>query len=59
MKNLEKVAAQSRWGTEIYYSVKEQAVYTRPGKNRWHVTTLLRENSPEEIEKAIKRWLWM
>lgn len=59
IKNIERVADASRAGTEIYYSIKEQAVYTEAGNGREKVTYLLRKNSVQEIEEAIKRWLWM
>ncbi len=59
MKNLDRVSAESKAGTEIYYSITENAVYTEAGKGRYMVTYLLRKNTPEEIEEAIRRWMWM
>lgn len=41
----------------LYYSIKEDKVFTESGKDRECVTFLIRENTAEEIEKAVKRWL--
>ena len=59
MKNLNEIAAESRKGTQIYYSIREKAVYTKDGDGRYFVTELLRENTAEEIKRAINRWLAM
>lgn len=41
----------------IFYSIKEKALYTTEGPNRFFVTKLIRENTTEEIEAAVNRWL--
>lgn len=60
MKNLKTVARASEKGvTPIYYSIKENAVYTEDGDGRYYVTDLIRKNTEAEIVRAIKRWLAM
>lgn len=44
----------------IYYSVSENKVSVSKENDTFtEVTALIRENTPEEIEDAIKRYLWM
>lgn len=58
MKNLDIVAAESRNGwAPLYYSIREQAVYTEPGEGRYYVTDLIRENTEQEIKQAVMRYL--
>ena len=58
MKNLKEVSEKSKKGrTPIYYSHEDQAVYTEKGPGRFYVTDLIRENSEEEIERTIRRWM--
>ena len=60
MKNLKTVARASEKGvTPIYYSIKEDAVYTKDGDGRYYVTDLIRANSEDEIVRAVRRWLSM
>lgn len=60
MKNLKEVARESEKGvTPIFYSIKEDAVYTSDGGGRYYVTDLIRPNTEEEIIEAVKRWLAM
>ena len=60
MKNLKEVARESAKGrTPIYFSHKDQAVYTEAGPGRFYVTDLIRENTEEEIKAAIRRWMTM
>ena len=60
MKNIKKVSNESRNGiTPLYYSIKEDAVYTTDGKDRWHLTDLIRYNTEEEIIATVKKYAWM
>lgn len=59
MKNLKEVAEQSKHGCPLYYSVKENAVYTSGGKDRYHLTDLIRENTPAEIVETVHKYMSM
>lgn len=59
IKNLPEVAGRSAWGVKLYYDLKENAVYTEAGDNRWYVTEFLRKNTEEEIVNAVNRMLSM
>lgn len=60
MKNISKVAERSAQGvTPIYYSIKEDAVYTEDGDGRYYVTDLIRKNTEAEIVRAVRRWMAM
>lgn len=60
MKNTEKLAEQSRRRvTPLYYSAAEDAVYSEPGDRRWFLTELIRYNTPEEIERTVRRFMAM
>lgn len=55
MKNVDAVAERSKSGvTPLYYSVKEDAVYTSDGDDRYHLTDLTRENTVEEIVETVR-----
>lgn len=55
MKNVKKVARESRMGTKLYYDVYEDRVNTS-GRTGKYVTTLLRQNTEKEIIDAVERW---
>ena len=64
MKNIEKVSEMSKnivtrdrstW-LPLFYSFGENAVYTIPGNDRFHVTDLINPNTPEDIENAVERF---
>jgi len=64
MKNTYKVAVLSKninngdrstW-LPLYYSFKENAVYTSDGKGRMFVTNLINPNTETDIEEAVERW---
>jgi len=59
MKNLKEVAAESKHGCPLYYSVKENAVYTTGGSGRYYLTDLIRENTPKEIVAAVHKYMSM
>lgn len=60
MKNLEIVAKQSGNGiTPLYYSIRENAVYTEAGEGRYYLTDLIRKNTEKEIEVTVKRFMSM
>ena len=41
----------------IYFDFKEYNVTTIETDDRFFVTSLIRENTPEEIEEAIREWM--
>lgn len=41
---------------DVYFSFENYRAYTTGGEDRFFVTKLIRENTPEEIEEAIERW---
>ena len=43
----------------VYYDIKKDTVYDKPGVGRYQVTSLIRDNTPEEIEQAVERFLSM
>lgn len=55
MKNVKKVAKDSRMGTKLYYDVWNDRVNTS-GRTGKYVTTLLRKNTEEEIIAAVERF---
>lgn len=58
MKNVNKVVEQSKRGhTPLYYSIREDAVYTEPGDGRYYLTDLIRENTAEEIKHTVMRFM--
>ena len=60
MKNLKEVAEQSRQGiTPLFYSIRENAVYTEEGDGRYYLTDLIRENTEQEIKDAVRRFMSM
>ena len=59
MKNLETIAKNSQSGTKIYYSIREDAVFTDSGQGRIFVTELIRHNTEQEIMEAVRRFLAM
>lgn len=60
MKNTETLARISAHRiTPLYYSPAEDAVFCDPGEGRWHLTDLIRKNSPEEIEATVKKFMAM
>lgn len=60
MKNTKQVSNESKKGiTHLYYSIKEDAVYTEAGKDRWYLTDLIRYNTENEIEETVKRFMSM
>lgn len=58
-KKASETSRSARMPMPIYYNTATKTVYTRPGEGRCHVTDLIRENSEQEIEEAVRRWLWM
>ena len=60
MKNLEMVSKKSEKGiTPLYYSIREDAVYTEEGEGRYYLTDLIRKNTEKEIEVTVKRFMSM
>ena len=60
MKNLAKVSEASKRGrVKVYYDIRKDAVFTQEGKDRYHVTDLIRFNTEEEIESVVNRFLGM
>ena len=61
MKNVERIADDSKMvcpiaSLPLYYSIKEDAVFTEPGKDRFFVTHLINPNEPEDIIEVVERW---
>lgn len=59
IKNVKQVAEQSGAGVRLYYSLKDNAVYTQDRIGRWYITEFLRKNTESEIISAVNRWLSM
>lgn len=58
MKNVKEVAERSKSGTTpLYYSIREDAVYTTEGDGRYYLTDLIRENSEDEIVRTVRRFM--
>lgn len=57
MENLKKVAEASKNGCKLYYSIRENAVFTTEGEGRYFLTELIRENTPEEIQKTVYKFM--
>lgn len=64
MKGLKEAAKKSKnirqrntnsW-LPVYFSFKTNTVYTTAGEERYFVTKLIRENTPEEIKEAVENW---
>ena len=47
-----KIRGIDSW-IDLYYSIEEDAVYTTGGNGRYFITTLIRKNTPQEIEKTV------
>ena len=43
----------------VYYDIHKDTVYDKPGVGRFQVTSLIRDNSPEDIKQAVERFLSM
>lgn len=60
MRNLKRLSEKSKTGrVKLFYSPKNKAVYDKPGNGRYFLTELIRENTPEEIEKTVKYFMAM
>lgn len=65
--NLDKIVHESSWATgcnplPLYLEYGMNFTYilhTKDGKDRSYVTSLIRRNTEEEIEEAVRRWLSM
>ena len=58
MKNLKQIAERSRQGvTPLYYSIREDAVYSEAGDGRFYLTDLIRYNSEDEIAETVRYFL--
>lgn len=62
MKNLREMSHKTECcpalGTvPLYYSIKEDAVYSEDGEGRFYLTDLIRHNEPEEIEQTVRKFL--
>lgn len=58
MKGLKALAKKTKEGkTPLYYSIREDAVSSKPGTGWYHITDLIRENKAQEIERTVKRFL--
>ena len=57
MKGLKQVSNLSKTGkVSLYYSFASDTVYTEPGEGRCHVTELINENTPQDIENFVNFW---
>ena len=43
--------------TPLYFSIKEDKVYTEPGDDRFFITYLINPNTPKDIEETVKHIL--
>lgn len=65
MKGLKEVALATRGTVQgmieipLYYSIREDKVYTSDGDGRYYVTNLINPNTEEDIKRAVRRWLSM
>ena len=41
----------------VYFCFENNRAYTTDGEERFFVTKLIRENTPDEVELAIRRWM--
>lgn len=57
-KTIPDRAQQKDWLT-VYYSIKDNAVYTEQGEGREPLISLLRYATPEEIYHGVLKALWM
>ena len=62
MKNLKEVSDRSNFiklhgPLPLYYSVKEDAVFTEDGEDRFYLTDLIRFNDPEMIRETVRKFL--
>lgn len=64
MKNVEQIAELSNkinsrdrntWIT-LYYSIKEDAVYSTAGDGRFKIGSLINPNSPSDIVDYVEQW---
>ena len=38
---------------QLYYSIKEDKVFTKPGEGRYYLTNLLNVNTEKDVEEAV------
>lgn len=58
MKNVRSVVRATKKGrTPLYYSPKENAVYTEAGRDRFYLTDLLKPHTAEQIKKTVDYFL--
>lgn len=57
MNNTKQVSEASANGCKLYYSIREDAVYTQPGEGRWFLTELIRKNTEEEIVNTVRKFM--
>lgn len=66
--NIEKIIHESSWASgfdplPLYIEYGEEhdtyILHSKKGKGRYLVTGLIRRNTEEEIEEAVRRWLSM
>ena len=64
MRNLKQVSEKSKsikcrdrttW-LPLFYSIKDDAVYTEPGEGRIMVTRLINPNTEKDIQETIENW---
>lgn len=64
MKNLKEIAKlteginqkdRNSW-IKLFYSMKDDAVYSTEGEGRFLVTNLISANKPEDIRDVVERW---
>lgn len=46
---------RSTW-IDLYYNFESDTVYTKAGKDRFKVTSLINPNTPDDIIEAVERW---
>ena len=49
---------RSTW-IPLYYSISKDTVYNKPVPNAYFVTDLINPNTPDDIKKAVQRFLSM
>lgn len=58
MKGLKKLSELSKHGrVKLYYSINNDTVYNTPGEDRFHLTDLIREATPKEIEETVRYFM--
>ena len=62
MKNLKKLSDQTNFiilhgAVPLYYSIKEDAVYSEAGEGRFYLTDLIRYNTEDEIAETVRYFL--